>query len=228
MDFKSTFRSTLPVAGNRSSSIMYVTHVTHVKIYHKYTPKTTSQRFPQWYPPRICDQSWNWSRNKKVENILFAFQTFLNTIDLEMNITKEVINTLPNYHKKEFMIHWKKNPTSHNPSVHQNPFFSLFEPSLEVISHYMECTWVKHTQPSNTPTCTLQLSCNITKETHLSSCCQTMFSFFDTSKLSQFSSDHAPRNSHSCRYATSKFHKLSIYPEQIACSITNHPNITLK
>ena len=149
-------------------------------------------------------------------------------IDPQTNTTKEVINTLPIYHKKEFMIRQKNFPTFHNPSVHQNPFFSPFEPSSEVTTHYTECTWVKHTQPSNTPTCTLQLSCNITKETHQSSCAQTMFSFYDTSKWSQFSSDHAPQKSHLCRYATSKFHKLGIYPEQIACSITNHPNITLK
>ncbi len=49
----------------------------------------------------------------------------------------------------------KKFPTFHNPSVHQNPFFSPFEPSSEVITHYTECTGLKCTQPSNTPTCTL-------------------------------------------------------------------------
>ncbi len=154
--------------------------------------KTTSQKFLQSYPPSICHQSWNWSRNKKVENALFALQNFLNTIHPQMNTTKEVIDTLPNYHQEEFMICWKKFPIFHNPSIHQNPFFSPFEPSSEVITHHIECTRVKCTQPSNTPTCTLQLSCNITKETHLSSCAQTMFSFYDASIFIRLCSTKIP------------------------------------
>ncbi len=74
------------------------------KIMSQIPSKTTSQRFPQSYPPRICNQSWNQSRNKKVENALFAFQNFLNTINPQTNTTKEVVNTLPNYHEKEFAI----------------------------------------------------------------------------------------------------------------------------
>ncbi len=80
----------------------------------------------------------------------------------------------------------------HNPSKKISNFsqpisliksiFSPFEPSSEIIMHCMECTQVKCTHPSNTPTGTLQLSCNKTKETHLLSCTQTMFSFYDTSK----------------------------------------------
>ncbi len=92
----------------------------------------------------------------------------------------------------------------------------------------MEYTWVKCTHPSNTPTRTLQLSSNITNVTHLSSCTLTRFSFHDTSKWSQFSSDHAIWKSQSWHYSTSEFHKLGIYPEQIMCFITNHTNITLK
>ncbi len=55
-----------------------------------------------------------------------------------MNTTKLVVMTLPNYYEKEFAIHWKFFPTFHNPSVHQNPFFSPFKQSSEVITHYTE------------------------------------------------------------------------------------------
>ena len=44
--------------------------------------QTISQRIPQSYPPRICNQSWNRLRNKKVENTLFAFRKFLNLTQL--------------------------------------------------------------------------------------------------------------------------------------------------
>ncbi len=144
----------------------------------------------------------------------------LNIIDPQMNTTKLVIMTLPNYHKREFKIHWKKFPTFHNPSVHQNLLFSPFEPSLEVMTHYTECTRVKHIQPSNTPTCTLQLSCNTTKETHLSSCAQC-FHFMAPQNDPNFHLTMLHKN-------PIRFYKLGIYPEQIAGSITNHLNITLK
>ncbi len=38
----------------------------------------------------------------------------------------------------------KKFPNLHNPSVHQNTFFSPFEPFSEVIMYCMECTWVNY------------------------------------------------------------------------------------
>ncbi len=63
-----------------------------------YNLQTISQRLPQSYPPRICNQSWNQSRNKKVENALFAFWKFLNMINPQTNTIKVVIKTLPNYH----------------------------------------------------------------------------------------------------------------------------------
>ncbi len=148
-------------------------------------------------------------------------------IDLQMNTTKVVVMTFPNSNKR---ILWsiEKNSNFSQPISPSKSIFSPFEPSLEVITHHMECTQVKCTHPSNTPTCTLQLSCNITKEMYLSSCTQTMFSFYDTSKWSQFSFDHALWKSQSCRYATLEFHKLGIYLEQIACFITNHAIIILK
>ncbi len=114
------------------------------------------------------------------------------------------------------------------PSIQQNPFFTLFEPSSEVIICCMECISVKHTHPSKTPTCTLLLSSNTTKVTHLSSCALTMFSHYDTWKWCQFSSDHAPWKSHSYYHATLEFHKLGIYLEQITYFIANHANITVK
>ncbi len=48
--------------------------------------KTISQRMPQSYPPRICNQSWNWLRSKKVKNV--------NMIDPQTNTTKVVIAEL--------------------------------------------------------------------------------------------------------------------------------------
>ncbi len=151
--------------------------------------------------------------------VLLWFWKKWNMINPQTNITKLVVMTLPNCHWKDFVIHQETLPTFHNPSVHQNLFFSPFEPSSEVITYCMECT--QHSTP-------LQLSSNITKETHLPSCAQTMFSFYNTSKWTLFSSDHAPWKSYSCHFATPEFHKLGIYPEQIACFITNHVNITLK
>ncbi len=103
-------------------------------------------------------------------------------------------------------------------------FFRPFEPSSEVFMHLMECTWVQCTHPSNTPTCTLQLLSNKTKVTHLSSCALTIFLYYDTSKWSQFSFDHAVCKSYSCCYATSEFHKLGTNAEQITCFITNCSN----
>ncbi len=162
----------------------------------------------------------NWQEPKK----LFAFLKILNMINLQTNTTKLVIMTLSNYHQKEIMIHQKKIPTFLNPSLYQNPFFSPFEPSSEVIMHCMECTQVKCTHPSNTPTCTLQLSSNITKVTHLSSYALNVFILQHLKMIP----DHAVQKSQLCHFATSEFHKLDIYPEQIACFITNHANITLK
>ncbi len=68
----------------------------------------------------------------------------------------------------------------------------------------------------------------ITKVTHLPSCTLTMFSYYDTSKWSQFLSDHTTHKSYSYCYATSEFHKLGINAEQIICFITNHSKNTLK
>ncbi len=67
-----------------------------------------------------------------------------------------------------------------------------------------------------------------TKVTHLSSCTLTIFSFYDTSKWSQFSSDHATCKSQLCHYATLEFYKLGNYPGKITCIITNHSNIVQK
>ncbi len=53
--------------------------------------------------------------------------------------------------------------------------FRPFELSSDVIMHLMEHTQVNCTCPSNTPTCMLQLSSNITKVKYLSSCAPTMF-----------------------------------------------------
>ena len=113
----------------------------------------------------------------------------------------------------------KKISNLSQPISPSKSIFSPLEPSSELITYRMEHTWVKCTHPSNTQICTLQLSSNITKVMHLSSCALTLFSFHDTSKWSQFSSDHAPCKSYSCCYAMSKFHKPGIYPEQIACFI---------
>ncbi len=130
--------------------------------------------------------------------------------------------------KKDFTLCQYKFATFFNPSDCQNPIFRPFEPSSEVIMHFMECTWVKHTHLPNIPICILQLSTNITKVTHLSSSTLTIFSHYDTSKWSQFSYDHAVCKSHSCHYTTLEFHKLGVNTEQTTCFITNYSNFRLK
>ncbi len=152
----------------------------------------------------------------------------LNTVDPQTNTTKVVVMTLANCHRKGICSLLKTIFNFSQPTSPSKSIFIPFEPSSEVITHCIECTWVKCTHPSNTATCTLQLSTNMTKVTHLSSCTLTMFLCQDTSKWSQFSSEHATHKSQSCHYATSEFHKLCIYLEQIAYFITNHSNITLK
>ncbi len=67
--------------------------------------KTISQRLHFSYPPRISDKSKKISRNKQGKNALFVILKKLNIIDSQINTTKLVVMTLPNYHKKEFKIH---------------------------------------------------------------------------------------------------------------------------
>ncbi len=151
-----------------------------------------------------------------------------NVIDLQMNTTKVVVMTLPHYNMKDFAISWKffsnfSQPISPSKSIFQ-PIWAIFRGHHTL--HRIHWTQMHSTiQHPNIYSLTIMWQ---TKETHLSSCTQTKFSFDDTSKWSQFSSDHAPQKSHLCWHATLKFHKLSIYLEQIAYSITNHPNIILK
>ncbi len=145
-------------------------YVTHMIKMSQIISKTIPQEFPQSYPPRICNQSWNQLRNKKSWKCTFCISK---NFKHDWSANKYHQSSHKDFAKLPLKgIH---NPlikvqTFHNPSVHQNPLFSPFEPSSEVITHCMEHTWVKHTHPSNTPICTLQLSCNITKETYLSSC----------------------------------------------------------
>ncbi len=70
----------------------------------------------------------------------FVILKKLNIINPQMNTTKLVLMTLPNYHEKEFVICWKKFPTFHNPSAHQNPF-SAHLSHLQRSSH---TTWNAH------------------------------------------------------------------------------------
>ena len=147
--------------------------------------KTKSQRFPQSYPPRICNQSWNRLRNKKVKNGHFAFLKVSNTKDPQTNTTKVVTMSFPSYHKKEFAMCWKKLhfslPISPSKSIFQT-IWTIFRGHHTLHGH----TWVKCTDPSKTPTCTIQLSSNITKVTHLSSYALTKFSHYDTSNDPHF------------------------------------------
>ena len=124
---------------------------------------------------------------------------------------------LKGFHSASIQIFNFFQPISLSKSI-----FQTIWTTTEVITYLMECMWVKCTHPSNTPTCTLQLSSNTTKVTHMSSYAPTMFSHYDTSKWTQFSSDHATCKPHSCHYTTSEFHKLGINAEQIACFIINH------
>ncbi len=58
----------------------------------------------------------------------------LNMIDLQMNMTKAVVKTLPNYHWKEFVIHQKK---KFNFSQPISPSKSIFQPIWAIFrGHY--------------------------------------------------------------------------------------------
>ncbi len=146
-------------------------------------------------PTNNRNQSWKSVQKQKVKNALFGIPN--NIFDWSTNKHHQLSHNdfakqqLKGFHSTSMQMFQFFHPVQHNP------FFRPFEPFSEVIMHHMECTPVKHTYPSNTPICTVQLSSNITKVTHLSLCTLTMFSHHNTSKWSQFLSDHATSKSHS-------------------------------
>ena len=188
--------------------------------------KTTSQRLPKPYPPRICNQSWNWSRNKKVENALFAFPKILNMINPQTNTTKVVIRTL-------LPLKGICNPSKKISNISQpiSPAKSIFQPNWAIFrGHYAphgihssqmhssiqyhnmySSTIMQHNQ-SNIPV--IMHPNNVFILWHLKMI--PIFIWLCSTKVPFMSLCHT------------EFHKLGIYPEQIACFITNHANITLK
>ncbi len=175
-----------------------------------------------WHTPKLPCQMVGTKQRACV------FLKISNMINLQTNTTEVVIMSLPNDHQKEFVIH-QNFFQLFNPSVHQNPFFSPFVPSSEVITHWMEWNALKSNaliHPTPQHVLFIYHATQPKKHTchHVPKQC---FHLMTPQNDPNFHLTMLHKNPiHVAMRHWNLTSSLGIYLEQIVCFITNHANIT--